>query len=154
MKKIFFLSFFLIPITTYCMEVKEVNLSKMKPIERQDFLDYNNHSFMDTNYIGIPYFYENHHEDFVKLHEKELKKINFHGYSALGIAAIAIKVYSLPDKNKENFDEAPYNEKKAFIQKLLECGFKPTQKDRELALQVELEADIIHSNNKSDLLGE
>jgi hypothetical protein len=152
MKKIFFLSFLLIPATVCCMETKELNLNEMTRSERQELLNYS--QFMETADIAIPYFQENHRLDFVKNKQKSLKAINVHEYSAIGIAAIAIQVYSLPDKNKTIFDEAPYQEKKSFIKHLLDYGLKPTEKDKVLAWQVELEAGIIHSNNKSDLLGE
>jgi hypothetical protein len=152
MKKMFFLSFLLIPATTHCMEEK-LNLSKATPIERQDLIRTH---YSNVENIIFPYFQENHH--LIDQKQQEFKKINSHGYSALGFAAVAIKVYSshrvLSINNEPSiiFDGVSYAEKKDFIQKLRQYGFEPTEKDRELALQIELEAEIKRDDGKSDLL--
>ncbi|HLW73328.1 MAG TPA: hypothetical protein VKR54_04750 [Candidatus Babeliales bacterium] len=56
----------------------------------------------------------------LKNNMNNLKNNRYNGYSALGAATIAQ-------------DVSP-EEKRTFIQKLLDAGFEPTQKDRELAL--------------------
>lgn len=154
MKKMFFLSFLLISTATHCMETNELDLSKATPKERQNLMRTHCHNVEN---LQLPYFQENHH--LIAEKKQQFKNVYSHGYSALGFAAIAIKVYSAHQAHSFNnefvfiFEGASYTEKKNLIQKLRHgCGLKPTQKDRELALKIESEAGIELADGKSDLL--
>ena len=153
-KKLLFLSLLFTTAATRCMETNNAEFTL-------NSLD-NRHKLMDKltgacPAIIYPYYHENHSfalgQHYSKV--KACKGVAINGYSMLGFAAIAIKVYPSLDAewHTTTYPEyAPYEDRKNLIKALLSDGWKPTKKDRELALIVEEEAGIITINDRSDLL--
>ena len=151
-KKLFFLSLLLMGFALHCMEKNNAKFTLNSPDNR---LELASQLVEDCDTLIYPFYHENH--NFALGHYSKIepcKEINIHGYSFLGFAAIAIKAYPSIDAkwHTSTYPEyAPYADRKKFIKTLREHGWKPTQKDRELALIVEKEAGIIHNDGRSDL---
>ena len=119
------------------MKTKGPNLSKMSPKKRHEFVLQNLYNKKQP--IETVYYQENH--DHAGIMQKQLKTIDVHGYSAIGLAAVSIKVLSLmPTDKKEYFNEESYKEKKHYIKQLKKLGIKATSKDKQLLLQIKKEA--------------
>jgi hypothetical protein len=151
-KKLFFLSFLLMSFALHCMEKNNTEFTLNLPNNR---IELASKLVEDYDPLIYPFYCENH--GFALGHYSKIepfKEANFNGYSFLGFAAIAIKVY--PSKafkaDTTKYPEyAPYADRKNLIMALRERGWKPTRKDRELALIVEKEENIISFNDRSDL---
>jgi len=134
----------------------ETNNSKFTLNSPENRLELASKLVEDCETLIYPFYRENHglalNSHYSRI--EALKGKDISGYSVLGFAAIAIKIY--PSKAfKPDItiypEHAPYDDRKKFIKALRERGWKPTPKDIELALIVEKEAGIISHNGRSDL---
>lgn len=154
-KKLLFLSLLFTTAATRCMETNNAKFTL-------NSLD-NRHKLMSKltgacPAIIYPYYHENHRLALGNNYSdvKACQGVAINGYSMLAFAAIAIKVYPSRDNQMNSpttYPEyAPYADRKNLIKALLSDGWKPTKKDRELALIIEREERIITFGGKSDLL--
>ena len=122
MNKLFFLSFLLCSASLQCMQEDNL-MAERFIVKAPQFLIH----YPDLTYA---YFQENHALAINHLAKLEKYKTQtFKGHSFLSFATIAINAYP---EHKHT-----YEDKKQFIQKLLNHGFQPTEKDRRLALIIE-----------------
>lgn len=151
-KKLFFLSLLVITTATQCMENNSEEFSLTAPDKRFELVS---KLMLACPNIKYPYYHENHTcaIDVFCSEVKVWQGVSINGYSFLGFAAIAINVF--PSLEMQKYPEyAPYDDRKDFIKTLMLRGFKPTNKDRELAFMVEKEARILRHDGKSDLFDE
>ncbi|HLW73327.1 MAG TPA: hypothetical protein VKR54_04745 [Candidatus Babeliales bacterium] len=155
-KKLFFLSLLCITSITQCMKDNRFEFSLTTPDNRVELVGKLALSCPDIMY---PYYHENHRFAFDSQHLqlKNWQGVSINGYSFLGFAAIAIHVFPFSQAlngNTKYPKYASYDERKDFIKALLARGFKPTDKDRELAFIIEKEENMLRDDGKSDLLDE
>ena len=155
-KKLFFLSLLFITAATHCMEKNNSEFTLNSPDSRNESILKLIKAYPNIVY---PYYRENHNfalmDYYYYSNIKPSKGISINGYSFIGFAAMAITVHPSEEVEtgaKKYPEYAPYDDRKNFIKALLKRGWKPTQKDRELALSVEKEEGIKSFNGRSDLL--
>lgn len=165
MKKLFFLSCLLIPVTAESMEKETKALtysdiahevSKLddelcndknwykgsnNPLAMLVMCRFPKHEYGYAEENGAGVYYDGTLAKCNPICLKDmhrLKTANYNGYSGIGAVTLATTI--------------DYNKRKKIIRKMLEAGFVPTEKDRLLALHLEQEEKHNLTDGKSDLL--